>query len=156
MSANSICQKLQLAARDYLRAEVTDGGITLLGASSILAGIETGSLPLPRVVCISKRATVEDFYDGNWTADLTIRVVADAADTDETAFHLLLGDVFSRFFISPDALTVSLSNSSLEFTAFAVYPRSQEWDLLAGVNGNDSGWVAELVVTVKCCGSVVE
>ena len=105
------------------------------------------------MVCVCKRATAEDIFDGNWTADLTVRIEANASDTDETAFHALAGQVFALFFQDPLAVAAALSNAEIEFTAFAVYPRTQEWEILEGENGHGSGWVSELVVTVKCCGS---
>ena len=155
MSANSICQKVQLSAKAMLTPNADAGDLDLVPSQHITAGIATGSMALPRVVCVCKRAIAEEIFDGNWTADLTVRVEANATDTDETAFHAMAGQVFGLFFQASETVAAALSNATVEFTAFAVYPRTQEWDILEGENGNGSGWVSELVVTVKCCGSTI-
>jgi hypothetical protein len=153
--ANSICQKLQLSARAMLRAAVAAETLTLMPSDNINAGIETTDATALGVVCLCKRATAEEIFDGNWTADLTVRVTAAFADTTEDQFHAIMGEVFAHFMLSPADVATNLSNASEEFTAFAVYPRDQQWDLVDDGSGNGALWQGDLVVTVKCCGSVI-
>lgn len=153
--ANSICQKVQLSCRDMLRASSSAGTLTLVPAASVLAGIETGSVPIPRVVIVCKRATVEDVFDGNWTADATVRVMGAASEMNETEFHALCGEVFAHFFLAAADVAANWSSADNEFTALAVYPRTQEWELVDDGSGNGAVWAAELTLTVKCCGSVI-
>lgn len=153
--ANSICQKVQLSARDMLRAASSAGTLTLLPAAAVLAGIETGSVPLPRVVCLCKRAVAEEIFDGNWSADATVRVLAAGAELTEAEFHALAGEVFAHFFLASETVAANWSSADNEFTALAVYPRTQEWELVDDGSGNGALWAAELTLTVKCCGSVI-
>lgn len=150
---NIVTHKAQLAAQAMLVAAVTAGTIDLVSADSILAGIGNDNVPLPRIVCVSKRATVEEIYDGNWDAELIIRVIASAQDTTAEQFHEICGQIFGHFFQAPSTVCTQLSNVTIQFTAQAVYPRSQSWDLVA--DENDATWESELMLNVKCCGSVI-
>lgn len=148
--ANAICHKVQEAAKAMLQAAIVAGDLDVVDSSAIFSGIEPADLTATRVVCICKQAVVEEFYDGNWSAELVVRVSAPAADyASQDDFHEVCGGVFAQFFQLPEGVCASLSNSDIAFTAQAVYPRSQAWDR------DEQVWESHLVLTVKCCGSVV-
>jgi hypothetical protein len=152
--ANAITHKCQNAAALMLQTAVTGGSITLVASGSIFAGIGRSELPLPRVVFVCKRAQIEtpSGFDGNWIADLSIKVYASAQDTTEDEFHELSGQVYHRFCQDPATVGAELSAASLEFTAFTVIPQSQSWDLMS--DEDDAHWESELVLSVRCCGAV--
>lgn len=149
--ANAITHKTQRAAKSMLQSAVTDGGLDVVSSASIFAGMEAGTVTSKRVECVCKKATVEEYPDGNWDAELEVRCIAPAADfpTDDD-FHEFAGGVFAHFFQAPSTVCENLSNETLKYTAQAVYPRSQDWDR------DDDAWVSRLVLSVKCCGSVIE
>lgn len=151
--ANAICHKTQNAAAAMLQAAVTGGSVTLIASASIFAGIGRSELPLPRVVCVCKRAQQEDYPDAVWAADLTINIYASSQDTTEDDFHELCGQVYSRFFQAPATVQSELSNSALEFSAHFVVAQSQAWDLVS--DDDDAHWTSELNLLVKCCGSYI-
>jgi hypothetical protein len=151
--ANDITGKLEDACVAMLQAAVTAGTITLVASDSILPGIDNGDVPLPRVVCVSDDARVEEIFDGNWDADLSIKIIASSEDTDRQGFRDICGEIFAHFFLDRDAVRVALSNADIQFTAHEVYPREQMKSFVSGQDGNE--WNAELRLSVKCCGSVI-
>ncbi len=148
--ANNITQKAQLSAAAYLQAAVDAGTLTPIARDAISSGIEDGTVGLPRVVCVCKRAIAEEIFDGNWSAELTVNVIASAEDTSGAAFHSLCSEVWAHFFLAPASVEAGLSDADVEFTAFACYPRGQEWDI-----SGDGEWLGTLTMDLKCCGSVV-
>lgn len=149
--ANDITGKAEDAAQAMLRADVTAGYITLVESSSILTAIDNADIPLPRVVCSCDSATVEEIFDGNWSADIDIVIYGDAREGTREQFREVCGQVWSRFFRAPEATCIALSNADIEFTAQFISKISQSKALIA----NDDLWEGKLTITVKCCGSVI-
>lgn len=148
--ANAITHKTQKAAQAMYQSSIALGTLDLVTADQVFAGIGPSDVTATHVVCTCRRADAEEIFDGNWTAELSIEVRAPAGDyTDEDVFHELCGGVFAQFFQDPATVTAELSNATVAYTAFAVYPRSQEWER------DGDRWASRLTVTVKCCGSVV-
>jgi|GEM_PF-5815013 len=147
--ANSICHKTQRAAKAMLQADVSGGDVTTVTADQIFGGIEAGSVTAKRVVCVSRKADSEEIFDGNWDAELEIQCICPAADITEDDFHEFCGQIYSRFFQAPADVATALSNAAIQYTAQFVSPKSQDWDL------EDDTWRGRLVLSVKCCGSVI-
>lgn len=153
--ANAICHKAQKAAEAMLQAAATAGDLDVIGADQIFAGLRIGQVTSTRVVCTCRRANYEEHNDGNWDAELVIKVHAPESDiADEDDFHELCGGVYAHFFQSEETVQTNLSNATIKFTAQKVYPRSQDWDFDSGADG-EGVWLSSLVLSVKCCGSVI-
>lgn len=150
--SNNICHKTQKAAKAMIQAAIAAETISLMPSASVFSGMESGTITSARAVCVCKQAEqqTEEIHTGIWSVALSIQIVAPAADypTDDD-FHALCGETFALFFQAPDTVCTQLSNSTIEYTALAVYPRTQSWDLV------DDTWESTLSVTVKCCGSNV-
>lgn len=145
--ANNITQLVQQAGALYL------DGQALTEISNIYEGLQNVDKQFPCVVVLCKRAEAEEVYDGNWSADLVIRVESQASDTTETQHHARAGEVFSKFMGDASTLETDLSGSLTGFTAIKIYPRLQVWDLVT--QDESQYWVSEIRLTVKCCGSDV-
>lgn len=153
--ANNITHLTQLAAATMLANAVTNGDLTTV--SEVHAGIEPENKSRPNVTCECRTASIEDNYDGCWSADLIVRVESMASDTTQDQHHERAGEVFSFFFQDRDTVASTMSaaiSATYPYTAQAVYPSQQSWDLIS--DPNTSGvFVSELRLTVKCCGSVI-
>lgn len=151
--ANAICHKTQKAAQAMLQAQVASGGLDVVESSQILAGIEPDDVPATRVVCVCKQATAEDGGDdGNWDAVLVLSISAPAADyPDEDDFHELCGAVYAHFQQGKydTAANITSAAASIIYTAQCVRAVSQSWDR------DGDTWRSEMVLSVKCCGSVI-
>lgn len=121
--------------------------------SIVHSGVSPDDIALPRIVCISPSADVLEWPLGNWEADLRVEVSASAVDTSRDAFRLMCGESWKPFFLAPDTVCSALSNADIKFTAFFVEPKSQQKNLVAGESTAE--WNGVLVVSVRCCGSVV-
>jgi hypothetical protein len=151
--ANDITGKCEDAAQSMLRASVTAGEITAVASANIVAGCDDEDLGSPRVVCICDSADVEDVFDGNWSARLDVVVIADANDKTRSEFREICGQVWLPFFKASADVNTALSNSTIEFTAQATYPRRQEKSRVQTDDGDI--WRGVLSLDVKCCGSVI-
>jgi hypothetical protein len=147
--ANAITHKAQKAAQAMLQTAADADDLDVVESSAIFAGLEIGEITSSRVVCTCRRAQYEEQDDGNWDAELVVKVFAPFSDiSDADDFHELCGGVFAHFFQGPATIT-NLSNAAIKFTAQRCTAVSQEWDFDDGV------WESRLVLSVKCCGAVI-
>ena len=148
MGYNNITNKLEQAARDYLRGV----GLELVDAANIHMGLSADELSTPYVACVCQSADVEEIYDGNWSADLELQVVSSAEDYTSDQHRALAAEIFSWWFIDKTELETNLSAALENFTAQFVMPRRQTYELVSSEKG-DRRWESKLLLTVKCCGS---
>lgn len=155
--ANAICHKLQKAAAAMVQARIVANGLEAdIPTENVFGGIGGTAIASKRVVCLCQNATSEEIYDGNWAADLDVEVTAPASDMAEDEFHAFAGQVFAFFMQAPATVIERLSNSSIAFTAQAVYPRSQSWELTADDDGQNASWTSRMRFQVHCSGSVID
>lgn len=160
--ANAICHKTQKAAQAMVQARLTAGAQELdMPLASVFGGIGVGDLTATRVVCECKRAVPQTPFEGNWDADLAVRVIAPAADIAEDDFHALAGQIFAFFFQEPATVASRLSNATIKYTAQFVWPTGANLDLFDDSRssrddvGNGS-FMSEQNFRVTCSGSVID
>lgn len=155
--ANAICHKTQKAAQAMIQARIVANAITAIATTSVFAGIQSSELTSTRVVCVCRNAVPAEPWEGNWLADLTIKVIAPFADyADADDFHELSGQIFAFFFQDKEDVATRLSNATVKYTAQLVVPKGSTWDIEAGADGQSSNWSSEMSFQVQCCGSVVD
>lgn len=160
--ANAICHKLQKSAQEMVQARITANGLeSLLPTANVFAGIGKTGVTSKRVVCECKRAVPAEPWEGNWMADLKIRVICPYKDISEDGFHELSGQIFAFFFQEPATVCTRLSNATIKVTAQFIVPRGCGWDVVddSGSETDRAGaasWESEHDFQVLCSGSVIE
>ncbi len=154
--ANAITHKLQKAAAEMVQARITANELeALLPIENVFGGIGNSSLTSKRVVCECRNAVPNEVWEGNWDADLTVKVHAPFADIAEDDFHELAGQIFALFFQAPADVCARLSNATIKFTAQFIVPTGCGWDIEPGADGKNAEWVSEHRFKVTCSGSVI-
>jgi hypothetical protein len=158
--ANAICHKLQKAAQAMVQARITANSLEVeIPLANVFGGIGRLGLTSTRVVCLSQNAVPSEMWEGNWMADLDVGVIAPFSDIDEDDFHSLSGQVFAFFFQAPETVCARLSNADVKFTAQAIYPRGQSWELVRDDDerlATPVAWQSTIKFQVHCSGSVIE
>lgn len=163
-ASNSILQKAQQAAREYIRTaafvaatvDLQDETKWLL-SESIQSGISQGpatesedseknSTPLPSVVCKFQNAQAQ--ASGCWRGELSIELRANAHDTEEDTFLAYWGQICDLFIDDQDAALVGLS-ALADFTALHFNITNQQYDIV------DDSWRASLSIELRCIGKDV-
>lgn len=151
-SSNSILQKVQQAARDFVR----DAGLSWVAEASIVSGITRGpaaddmdadvsSTELPAVICQCQQASAADSTpSGNWLATLAVHVRSHADETTEDQHLARTGEVFDLFMDGEDTIT-GLS-ALADFTAEQVEVDTQDY------NASGRVWTSTLTLRVRCRG----
>lgn len=155
--ANAICHKAQKAAAAMVQARITANALeSLLPIENVFGGIGVESLTSKRVVCECRRATPALPWEGNWQADLVVRVLCPVADIAEDDFHELAGQIFAFFFQEPATVCARLSNATIKFTAQFIVPTGASWDTQPGADGKEAEFMSEQQFQVLCSGSVID
>jgi hypothetical protein len=152
-SSNSILQKVQQAARNYVRAAAFDW----VDSDSIQSGIsrgpagddmdsETVSTPLPSIVCQCARASAVMFPNsGDWEAELAVHLRESAHDTTEDEHLAHFGALVDLFLDTEDA--VAALSELADFTCAALTVNDQACEFIG------KSWRSTLTVNIRCHGS---
>ena len=149
--SNSILQKVQQAARDYVRA----AAFGWIDSDSIQSGISRGpagddmdadqsSTPLPSVVCQCSSADPVGTNTGNWECELVIYLRESADDTTEDEHLAHAGAVFDLFLNWQDATTAM--SLLADFTCEHLVAGRQSYEAVG------RSWRSQMTVSVHCFG----
>lgn len=151
-SSNSILQKVQQAARNYVR----NADFAWIESDSIQSGISRGtagddldaeqeSTALPSIVCNCTSAEVVSVPNsGNWIAELTIHLRENADDTTEDD-HLEHAGALNDLFNDRSAAESGMS-ALADFTVLDLQVRSLNYELIG------RSWRSTLTASVHCVG----
>jgi hypothetical protein len=154
-SSNSILQKVQQSARNYVRA----AAFAWIESDSIQSGISRGtagddldadqeSTALPSIICNCTSAEVASVPNsGNWSAELTVHLRENADDTTEDD-HLAHAGALNDLFNDRAAAETGM-NELADFTVLDLQVRSVNYELIG------RSWRSSITIQVHCVGQTI-